>query len=89
MATDLFVGHTVPSLESPPSHAAAVTPDDATDLTYTTRALWVGGAGNISVITLGGETVTITGVLAGSLIPIRVNRVRSTSTTATNILALW
>ena len=70
-------------------HAAAVTPHDSNDLTETTRALWVGGAGNISVIMEGGETVTFVGVAAGTLLPVRVTRVRSTSTTATDILALW
>jgi hypothetical protein len=73
----------------PGSNAAAVTPNDSTDLTYTTRALFVGGAGNIAVTMAGGQSVTFTGVPAGALLPIRVTRVLSTGTTATTITAIW
>jgi len=74
----------------PAINAAAVTPDDSNDLTYMTRALWVGGAGNVTVIMQGGgAAVTFSGVTAGTVLPIRVSRVKSTSTTATLIVALW
>lgn len=75
--------------DAPATNAVAVTPDDATDLTVTSRALYVGGAGNVVVIMDGGQTVTFTGVPAGTILPIRVSRVKSTSTTATSILSLW
>lgn len=87
-ATDNFATF-ASGLDAPCSHAAAVTPDDNTDLSYTTRALFVGGAGNVNLVTAGGETVTFTGVTAGSVLPVRVARVKSTSTTATSIVALW
>jgi len=73
----------------PGNRAAAVTPNDSADLEFVCRALWVGGAGNVSLITIGGDTVTFTGVPAGTLLPVRAARVRSTSTTATAIVALW
>jgi hypothetical protein len=73
----------------PASNAAAVTPNDSTDLTYTSRALFVGGAGNLAVVMAGGQTVTFTGVTAGALLPIRASRVMSTNTTATSIVAVW
>lgn len=76
-------------LDSPAQHAAAVTPNDDTDLTKVTRALFVGTGGNIVVIMAGGETVTFTGVLSGSVLPFRIARVKSTLTTAQNIVALW
>lgn len=85
---DTFNNHE-PGLDSPATRAAAVTPSDGVDLTSAARALWVGGAGNVSLITTGGDTVTISGVAAGTLLPIRAARVRSTSTTATLIVALW
>lgn len=69
--------------------AVAVTPADGTDFTNVSRAIYVGGAGDLSVVTLGGDTVTFSAVAAGSLLPIRVRRVRSTGTTATLILNLW
>lgn len=69
--------------------AAAVTASDATILPVT-RAIWVGGAGNLAVI-MAGDTaaVTITGVAAGTLLPIQVTKVMSTNTTATSITAFW
>lgn len=76
--------------DSPAWTAAAVTPSDSVDLTRTaTRALYIGGAGNVVVVMSGGGTVTFTGVLAGTILPIRVDRVNATSTTATNIVAMY
>ena len=54
-----------------------------------TRGLYVGGAGNV-VVQLDGDssTVTFTGVVAGSILPIRARLVASTGTTATSLLGL-
>ena len=46
--TDSFRRHTR-SLTSPPEHGVAVAPDDAADLAAVTRALWVGGGGDLAV----------------------------------------
>jgi hypothetical protein len=74
---------------APAIGAAAVTPNDSTDLSRTpTRALYIGGAGNLVVDMAEGPTVTFTAVPVG-IFPISVKRVRSTSTTATNIIALY
>lgn len=73
----------------PCASAAAVTPHDTTELTYLTRALFVGGAGNLACLMADGSTCTFTGVVAGTVLPIRVARVNSTSTTATSIVAMW
>tara|TARA_R100000951_G_C2574012_1_gene159725 strand:- start:126 stop:605 length:480 start_codon:yes stop_codon:yes gene_type:complete len=51
--------------------------------------LYCGGAGNIDVITSGGDTVNLATVPAGLFIPVQVLRVKATLTTATNIVALW
>jgi len=75
--------------DAPSSDAAVVAPSDATPLTFVTKALFVGGAGNVAVIMQGGAAVTFTGVLAGQILPIRVSQVKATGTTATNIVALW
>lgn len=77
------------SLDAPARNAAAVTPNDSTDLATTARALYVGGAGNIVLVTAGGDEVTLTAVPVGSFIPIRTARVKNTNTTATSIVALW
>lgn len=68
--------------------AAAVTPADGGSL-RPTRALYVGGAGNIKVDMALGSTVTFSGALAGTILPVQVTRVYSTGTTATNIVALY
>lgn len=88
MAQDTFETY-IPSLVDSARHAAVVTASDTVDLTAVSRALWIGGAGNINVITQGGETVLISGIQAGTLIPIRVSRVLSTNTTATLIVNLY
>lgn len=88
-ATDQF-SYTSETVFAPADNAVAVTPNDSTDLTYVTRAVYVGGTGNM-VVTMagGGSNVTFTGIPAGSVLPIRVSRILSTSTTATSIVALY
>ena len=74
----------------PAHNAAAVNPADGSDLPVFSTALFVGGAGAIKVDMVGGTTaVTLTGVVAGSVLPLRVSRVYATGTTATNIVALY
>jgi hypothetical protein len=76
--------------QAPATNAFAVTPHDSTELTFTTRALYVGGAGNV-VVRLSGDAanVTLVGVVAGTILPIRVILVPATGTTATNIIGLY
>ncbi len=83
-----YAGGTLGPFLGPATHAAAVTPSDSVDLANFSRAIYVGGAGNLVVVMLSGEQVTFTGVQAGTILPIRVTRVRATSTTATAIVAL-
>jgi hypothetical protein len=71
-------------------YAAAVTPSDATTFSVPTRALYVGATGNVRVRFASDQTlVTFVGCQAGQILPVRVDRVLSTSTTATSIVALW
>lgn len=77
------------TLEGPAWNAAAVTAANADLARIPTTGIWVGGAGNLTVQMAGGGTVTFTGVPAGTLLPIRVDRVNSTGTTATAIVALY
>lgn len=54
--------------------------------------LYVGGAGNVSVTTIGGDTVLFSGVPAGTTLPIQIATVNSTTggtTTATLLTAMW
>lgn len=67
--------------------AAAVTPSDSTVLP-TTRALYIGTTGDLTVIMAEDENeVTFVGVPAGSILPIQVIKVKA-STTASDIVAL-
>lgn len=81
------------SLSDPAKNFAAVTPHDSTNFgpasTPTlTRALYVGGAGDVVAVDEGGAAVTFT-CPAGATLPIRCKRVNSTGTTATAIVRLW
>lgn len=69
--------------------ASSVTPGAAALTDGPTRALWVGGAGNIEVTMLGGTTITFVGVTAGTMLDVQVSHVLAGATTATNILALY
>lgn len=73
----------------PAVKVAAVTASDATDLTGV-RGLYVGGAGDVAVRTVGAPdtTVTISSVAAGVILPVRVTRVMA-ATTATDITAFY
>lgn len=68
---------------------AAVTPSDSTDLDSIARSIYVGGAGDVVAVRHDGTTVTFSGVAAGTVLPIAVRRINSTSTTATGIVALF
>jgi hypothetical protein len=75
-------------LESPYDNAAAITPNDSTDLSYATRAIYVGQQGTLTVTMLGGGDVTFN-CGAHMLLPIRVTRVLATGTSADDLVALW
>jgi hypothetical protein len=51
-------------------------------------ALWVGGAGIVVAVFEDGTTANFTCV-AGTLLPLRIKRVNSTTTTATLMAALY
>lgn len=52
------------------------------------RALYIGVTGDVNVITADGDTVLFKAAPVGVL-PVQCQSVQSTSTTATNILALY
>ncbi|MCG8441816.1 MAG: hypothetical protein MI723_08405 [Caulobacterales bacterium] len=87
MDTDLF-SKTSPGLTSPPARAFAITPNDGVDLAVATRGLMVASAGDVALVTVGGDTVTLPGLLAGVQYAIRANRVLATGTTATGLIGL-
>lgn len=87
----------MPYSNTQPSHTmnwpitdiVSVTPNDSTDLAGgITRGIMVTAAGNVSVITKNGTTVTIP-VSENFPYPFSVGRIRSTGTTATGVFALY
>jgi hypothetical protein len=51
------------------------------------RELWVGTAGNVSLVTGGGTVITYVGVAAGTLLRIFHTQVSSSGTSAGNLVA--
>lgn len=78
-----------PTGTMPGYDAFAITPS-ATPLTRVARALFIGVAGNVTVKTIMGTSVTFIGVQAGTILPIQVNVVNTTAngTTAGSILGI-
>ena len=73
----------------PGRNAETITKSDTVNLSQPSRAIWVGGAGNIAVEMLEGGTQVFEGVVAGSLLPLQVTRVNDTDTTATLMVAVF
>lgn len=69
--------------------ALSITPSDTADIAGgPARAIYVGGAGSVVLVTRDGTEVTFVGVPAGSILPVNARRVK-TDTTATNLVALF
>lgn len=66
--------------------AASVTTSDTAPNVFT--RLYIGGAGNVAVVTEAGNTVTFTAVPVGTQLDIRTKQVLATGTTATNIVGM-
>jgi hypothetical protein len=83
-APDRFPG--AEDLLSPACCAAEVIPSDTAPLNFVSKRLWVGGAGSVTLVTAGGETVEYASVPAGAYLQVRATQVMATGTTATNIV---
>ncbi len=77
------------STKSDPAEGAqTITPHDTNELGFTTRGIYVGGAGDVKLISVDGNTVTFTAPV-GVVIPIATRRVLSAGTTATKLIGLY
>ena len=81
------------TIKGGPNSAAlfeAITPHNSTNFTNgICRGIYVGVTGNVVVVDADGTAVTFTAVPAGTILPVEAKRVNSTSTTATNMVALF
>lgn len=70
------------------SSALAVTPSDTVPVTC--RAIYIGGAGNVTVTPKGGIAVLFTAPPVGSILPIQLDQglINATGTTATLMVLL-
>lgn len=68
--------------------AATVTPSDVTILP-TTRGLYVGVSGNLTVRMAEDDNLQLFSNVPVGIFPVQVTQVMATATTATNIVALW
>jgi hypothetical protein len=76
-------------LLGPSSHLAAIVPSDSAVLPTYSKGLYVGGAGDVTLIaTNDGAALTFKAVPAGTTLRVRVKQVMATGTTATYLVAL-
>lgn len=73
---------------SPASGAIAVTPSDTVNMA-TCRALYIGVAGDVSVIPANSTVAVVFTAAPVGILPVQVRRVNAAGTTATNIVALY
>jgi co-chaperonin GroES (HSP10) len=81
-ATELSVSTAIAASQAYKLYSSADLPNNGC-------VLYVGGAGDVELITAGGDDLVFAGLSAGSFMPVQVTRVKDTSTTATGIIALW
>jgi hypothetical protein len=68
----------------------AVTADDSNDLTNgPCDAIYVTGSGNVAINLPDAGTAVLTSLGAGQITQVKAQRIKSTSTTATGIFALY
>lgn len=73
-------------MDAPFIQHEAAAPSDAVDFARLSRAVFIGGAGDVALVTEDGVVLVYT-VPAGTVIPGRFRRVNLTGTTATQIRA--
>ena len=69
------------------TNAEAVTKSNTT--TFNASVVYIGTAGNVKVLTAGGQTVTFANVPNCSFLPVLVTMVYSTDTTASDFIRVW
>ena len=68
--------------------AFTITPSNATNFTRSARAIYVGGAGDITAVFADNTAVLFKAVPQGSVLPIEVKRINATGTTATLLVGI-
>jgi hypothetical protein len=83
-------------LDSPGQFAIAIVPTDDSVLNVTLRGLYIGASGNVHCRPIGTSNSAVTSAnvifvnaVAGSILPVRLEAVWSTSTTAQDLIGLY
>ena len=72
------------------TEAVAVTTSNSSDLATIHALIYVGVGGDVKVDVSGsGTAIVFKNCIAGTVLPVKVDRVYSTGTTATNLVALY
>lgn len=75
---------------APGKESVAITASDSLNLTNgPCRAIFVGTAGNISLVTPGGTTLVFKNLSSGSMLAQGALRVNATNTTAADLIAIY
>lgn len=76
-------------MDDPAEKAFAISPSDTDNLPFTTRGIYTGAGGQITVDMVDEGKVTFTNLPPGTILPIRVRKVYATGTTASmNLVGL-
>lgn len=74
---------------APAEQCFEILPSDSQDLATPTKALYVGEAGDIALVTLRGDSeIIFRNLPSGSVLDVRVKAVRATGTTAASLVGL-
>lgn len=72
------------------TEAVAVTTDNSSDLPTIQALIYVGVGGDVKVDVSGsGTAIVFKNCIAGTVLPVKVDRVYATNTTATDLVALY
>lgn len=73
----------------PAASFEVITPSDTVKLSARTRGIYIGGTGDLELKNLDDETVLVSNIPAGSVLPISTDHILDGNTTATLIVALY
>jgi len=74
---------------APAESCFAIVPSDSEDLPRATKAIYIGGGGDLTLIPVRGDAaVTFRNLASGSILDVRVRAVQVSGTTATDLVGL-
>lgn len=81
--------NSVDSLIAPARLVFSIQPSDSEDLPRTTKALYVGSGGDVALKAVDSETdVVLRNVVSGTVLAVRIDAIRETGTTASDLVGL-